>query len=92
MRAMSDFTDFERPGDELEDDEYPDEPDDDNETETAFCPKCGAEVYEDAVRCPVCEAYITPTSGSRLWTGRSVWWIVLGALGVAATIAVLFGF
>ncbi|MBN1589420.1 MAG: zinc-ribbon domain-containing protein [Pirellulales bacterium] len=80
---------FDQPGDELDDDEYPDPPDDEDETPTASCPECGADVYEDAVQCPACGAYITPTSGSHLWAGRPVWWIVLGVLGIAATIVVL---
>ena len=72
--------------------EYADVPDDeDDETPTASCPECGAEVYEDALRCPVCGDYITPTSGDHLWTGRPLWWIVLGILGIVATIVVLTG-
>ncbi len=88
---MSDSPWFDRPGRELEDYEYPDAPDDDEDDETpaASCPECGADVYEDAPRCPVCGAYITPGSGGYLWAGRPVWWIVLGILGITATIVVL---
>jgi DNA-directed RNA polymerase subunit RPC12/RpoP len=84
---------FEEPGDELDDNEYPDEddeyPDDDETTATVTCPECGAEVYEDAVQCPVCGSYVTYYR--RVWTGRPIWWIVLALLGVVATIVVLAG-
>ncbi len=84
---------FERPGDELDDDEFPDEfPDEDDydddyeeSNETVPCPECGTEIYEDAVQCPVCEAYVTHHHGA--WSGRPIWWIVLGLLGVAAVVA-----
>ena len=77
---------FEQPGDEFEESEYLDE---DDETSTLPCPECGADVYEDAVRCPACGNYIThPTS---VWHGRPGWWIVLGLLGVVALILVLTG-
>jgi hypothetical protein len=79
---------FDEPGDELRDDEFPeeDEPDDDL-SETIPCAQCGAEVYEDAVRCPACGAYITYASS--VWSGRPGWWIVLGLLGILAVILVL---
>ena len=77
---------FEEPDDELDEIEYLDE---DDETFTLPCPECGADVYEDAVRCPACGNYIThPTS---VWHGRPGWWIVLGLLGVVALILVLTG-
>jgi len=62
---------------------------DDDLSETLPCPHCGAEVYEDAVQCPVCGAYITHRN--TVFTGRPVWWILLGLLGILATIAVLAG-
>lgn len=86
---MDDDLEFDRPGHELGDDEYPEYPDeedlDDETSETLPCPECGAEVYEDAPRCPACGAYITP--GSRSRSGPHAWWIVLGL--VAAILAVL---
>ena len=75
--------------DDRADDEYPDDIDDDS-TDTIACPRCGAEVYEDAVRCPVCGDYIEHSGGSA-WTGRPFWWIMLGILGILALIAALTG-
>lgn len=74
------------------DDEYPDESDypDDDESLTQPCPACGADVYEDAEQCPVCGEYITWRTGD-IWAGRSIGWIVLGLLGILATILVLSG-
>ena len=83
---------FEEPGDELRDEEYPCDEDDeysDDDTCTVACPQCRAEVYEDAVRCSHCGNYIT--HDTRVWSGRPWWWIVLGLLGVLATIFTLAG-
>jgi len=77
---------FEEPDNEPDDDEYPDE---DEVTLTVPCPACGAEVYEDAVRCPVCGDYITHDTS--LWSGRPGWWVLLRLLGVLALIGVLTG-
>ena len=45
---------FEEPGDELDDDEYPEEDDfRDEPTSTLPCPDCGTELDEDAVMCPI---------------------------------------
>ena len=85
---MGDDVRFERPGDELDDDEYPDEDDLDDETsETLPCPECGAEVYEDAVRCPACGSYVTFDTQPR--SGRHAWWIVVGLLAALLAILVL---
>ncbi len=70
----------------LDEDQWFEETDDEL-TDTVACPDCGAEVYEDAVQCPVCGSYVTHQTG--VWSGRPVWWIVLGLLGVVAAIAAL---
>lgn len=70
------------------DDEY-ETYDDDDVTLTDPCPECGAEVYEDTPRCPACGSYITHQSN--VWSGRPTWWILLGLIGVVATILVLAG-
>jgi hypothetical protein len=62
---------------------------DDDSSETLPCPNCAAEIYEDAERCPNCGEYVTPSSS--LWAGRPAWWIILGILGILATIIVLGG-
>lgn len=88
---------FDEPGDELDDelpdeldeDEFPNDEWDDDSAETAPCPECGAEVYEDAVQCPVCGNYITHQT--RIWSGRPGWWVILGLLGVLAAVLVLAG-
>ncbi len=75
---------FERPGHELDDDEYP-EPDDESEdakSETVPCPECGADVYEDAVQCPHCGAYIESTPSK-----EGAWWIIVGV--IVAILAIL---
>jgi hypothetical protein len=86
---VTDYSAFEQPDDELNDWEYPDEGEEDNGvSETCPCSECGAEVYEDTVRCPVCGQFISP--GARnLWSGRSAWWVLLGLLGIGAVLWVL---
>ena len=39
-------------------------------------PECGADAYEDADRCPRCGHYLTPDLSP--WSGRPLWWILLG--------------
>jgi predicted RNA-binding Zn-ribbon protein involved in translation (DUF1610 family) len=58
--------------------------DDDGETAVLPCPACGAEVYEDAERCPRCGEYIVRRL--RGWEGRPWWWVPLGLLGIGAVI------
>ncbi len=80
---------FEEP-DESDDEEYFDDSDfGETEPNTIRCPECGAEVYDDAVQCPRCGHYLTADTSP--WSGRSVWWIVLGLLGVGAGVAALVG-
>jgi uncharacterized OB-fold protein len=45
------------------------------ETKTVRCPSCGAEVYEDAERCPKCGDYVEPGGVHKV--GRVWVWIVL---------------
>jgi predicted amidophosphoribosyltransferase len=71
------------------DDEYGPDSDyeDDWESETIVCSHCGADVYEDAVACPVCGEYLTKTTHPL--SDRPAWWVSLGILGVIATILCL---
>ena len=70
-----------------DDDDWPD--DDDGETLTFPCPNCRAEIYEDAEQCPHCGEYVEGRSTSAVWAGRPGWWILLGGLGIVATIIAL---
>ncbi|MEX2142099.1 MAG: hypothetical protein WD894_22725 [Pirellulales bacterium] len=75
--------------DDLDDRELPDEDvgDDDEidtESSTRECPRCGADVYEDAEQCPRCGEWITAETSP--WSGRSLWWVILGVLGILALI------
>ncbi len=76
--------------DEAYDVDYGDD-DDDGESLTISCPECGAEVYEDAVRCPVCDNYIVAGGHGSLWAGRPAWWIILGMAGIIAVVLLLSG-
>ncbi len=73
----------------LEDHEYPepDEHDEEDESETILCQHCGESIYEDAIECPYCGQYVTASTGP--WTGRPLWWLILGGAGVIMTILML---
>lgn len=71
----------------IEDYEYPEPDEDDDVYETVECPECGADVFEDADVCPQCYAAIHASKS--LWQGRPIWWILLGLIGIAATILAL---
>jgi uncharacterized CHY-type Zn-finger protein len=75
--------------DDLEDHEFPDEDADDDSSETVTCSNCGNDVYEDAVKCPICGEYIS--SNTSPLNGRSWWWIALGLVGIAAVILAILG-
>ena len=61
---------------DLDEREFPDEPDDDGDDETVPCPHCLEPVYEDAVRCPHCGQYQSREDAPR----RYPWWLVIGVL------------
>ena len=73
--------------DDLTDDEWSN--DDDDVNEVVPCPNCGAEIYEDAEQCPACGEYVV--HGTSVWSGKPVWWVVLGLVGILALILVLSG-
>tara|TARA_B100000029_G_scaffold286744_1_gene280483 strand:+ start:743 stop:1006 length:264 start_codon:yes stop_codon:yes gene_type:complete len=62
---------------------------DDDESVTVTCASCGADVYEEAEQCPSCGEWITRFHSP--WQGHSPWWVILGVLGVLATILALVG-
>ncbi len=56
----------------------------DDESHLASCPACGAEVYEDAIRCCSCGQYITPTTGkNRTWPWLATGVVVLIVLALS---------
>ena len=62
----------------------------DDSAELVSCPSCGAEIYEESLRCPVCEEYITFSTSPM--AGRSLWFALLGLAGIIAVIASLAWF
>lgn len=66
-----------------DDDEFC-EDDDDDSVELIACPHCSAEIYEDAVRCPVCGEYIIKSTSPM--AGRPLWFVLLGLAGIIAVI------
>lgn len=60
------------------------------ESETAFCPECGAEIYDAADVCPKCFTWIDgettrrPFSQRRRTFRHAVVWILIGAFLVGA--------
>ena len=64
---------------DLSDSEMPDESDvrDGEESGTYPCPYCGKDVYEDAIRCPRCQRYVSPEDAK----GRHpIQWVVLAVI------------
>lgn len=55
---------------------------------TAPCPECGADIYDDAERCPACGQYVTIRSQGP-WAAKPLWWVLLAAAGASATICAL---
>ena len=68
-------------------DDWPDENDEEDDSIVVTCPTCGADVYEDAEQCPSCGEWVTHSTHP--FAGRSLWFVGVGLLGIAVTIAVL---
>lgn len=51
--------------------------DGDDEPATAPCSACGAEIYDDSPRCPICGQYL-PGNAAAIY--RPAWWWILAAL------------
>lgn len=69
--------------DDWSDDDSVDWSDDEDEP-TVPCPYCGAEIHEDAQRCPRCERYISEEDRPAT---LKPWWILVG---VAAAMYVIY--
>ncbi len=54
---------------------------------TTPCPLCGAEMYDDSEWCPSCDQYVV--RDTNVWSGKSVWWVLLGLLGIGMVILVV---
>jgi hypothetical protein len=79
--------------DELEDREYPDEPEgaDLPDDDLVFaCPECGADVFEDAEQCPECGFYITESTRTAVAGHWKLVAVVLLAAFAAYGLATLF--
>ncbi len=81
------MSDYARWADDLDDREYPDDDENDDESDTKPCPHCGESTYEDAEQCPSCGQYLTFSTSP--WSNRPGWWIALAAAGIAAVLALL---
>lgn len=68
--------------DDPQNDDWPEE---DDSCGTVPCPNCGGKVYEDAEQCPLCGEYIV-RGGGRVWSGKPLWWLLLGLAGVLALV------
>jgi hypothetical protein len=74
---------------DLDDDEdgwAPDDPDDD-ENDVVPCPRCGAEMYDDAEWCPTCGEYVVHRTSA--WHGKPWWWVILGLAGILAVLRLM---
>jgi hypothetical protein len=56
----------------------------DDAVELILCPFCGAKIYEESEQCPACGQYIT--ADTHPFSGRALWWIILGIIGMVAVI------
>ena len=83
--------DFEDEADESWDaDEDADLGDDsDDGDDTIPCPYCGRQIYEDAVRCPRCERYLSDEDRTTTSKPR---WVIVTAIIVLAAVAFAYLF
>ena len=56
----------------------------DDQSTTSPCVKCGCEIYDDAVQCPLCGEYQTGHSGRSTWDTQPFWWKLAGLLALVA--------
>ncbi len=85
-----DYPQFEKPGDELRDEEYPDqgEPTSDEEDDSGeICPHCGRCVFDDLDECPHCG---TPLNSARFGKNGPFWTIVVVVILIAFVVTFVF--
>jgi hypothetical protein len=54
----------------------------DDESSTAPCSACGAEIYDDSPQCPACGQYILATGNST--HGLTRWYLIAAAIALIA--------
>jgi predicted nucleic acid-binding Zn ribbon protein len=70
-----------------DDDDYAEEEDGDDD-DTVECPYCGAAIYEDAVRCPRCENYLSREDAP---SRKPLWIVVTAVICLFVVIAWILG-
>ncbi|MCA9026639.1 MAG: zinc-ribbon domain-containing protein [Planctomycetaceae bacterium] len=70
-----------------DEEEWPDDSCNEDEVDLRPCPSCGAEIYEDAEQCPYCGEYVVWSNSA--FSGKPLWWIILGLIGMVAVITAL---
>jgi hypothetical protein len=83
---MTAYDDEDEPDD---DDESPYEDDGGDDDPTMPCPYCGADVYDDAVRCPACEQYLSDEE--RTSVNQRPWVVVTAVFLLALTLWAYLG-
>lgn len=61
---------------DLDDSEYPEDPDYDDSDDMVPCPHCDMSIHEEAERCLYCGHYLSLEDAPR----RYPWWFILGFL------------
>ena len=85
----NDYLQFEDRGDELRDEEFPDEsePTMDDEDRSETCPKCGRAVFDDLDECPHCG---TPLESKRFGASGLFWAVVTVIVLIAFIVTFVF--
>ncbi len=63
-------------------DDYLDDSDDEDNSETVPCPHCREPMYEDSPRCPSCGEYITSSDFRKPFPTWLIWVILLTIFGL----------
>lgn len=60
-----------------------------DESFTVACPECGYEMHEEAEMCPSCGCFPDEALRDHPLMGKPGWFVILGILGVLATLTAL---